>query len=138
MSVDALQDTLTLEHAAVHFYALLGAQTSQSSSPTLYDGLRAAYTLHRSRRDLLTGWIRDAGDEPVAAAPAYDDPPPFGSSDEIAAAAAEAERGLAAGYAQLVAVTVADRRRWAADALTDAAIRGLGFGDDPTPLPGWK
>lgn len=135
---DPLQRLLAMEHSAVHLFALLGAQTSQSADPTLYAGVRAAYNLHRARRDLLSSWISDDGGEPVAAAPAYDDPAPFGSADQIAREAARAEQQMCDGYATVVANTVGRRRRWAADALTDAAVRAVTLGDSPAALPGWQ
>ena len=47
MSVlDALQVTLGDEHAALYTYGVLGARTSQSATPALYDALTAAYRRH--------------------------------------------------------------------------------------------
>lgn len=135
--IEPLQALLAQEHAAVHLFALLGAQVSESADPDLYSGLRSAYSTHRARRDLLSGWIADRGAEPVAAAPTYADPPPFDSPAAIARAAAKAETRMSAGYATMVASTTGDDRRWAAAALADAAARAVALGADPVPLPGW-
>ena len=51
-------------------------------------------------------------------------------------AARELEEGCAATYAYLVANSVGPRRRWAVEALTDAAVRGLVFRGTPEMLPG--
>ena len=136
--VEPLQELLAQEHAAEHLFALLGAQVSESASPALYTSVRSAYSTHRARRDLLSGWIVDRGAEPVAAAPAYADPAPYDSPAAIARAAAKAETRICAGYATMVASTTGDDRRWAASALADAAARTVDLGADPVPLPGWK
>ena len=65
--VDALQATLTAEHAAVYVYGLLGSRTSQTAEPELYLALRAAYEAHRDRRDTLTGEIAALAATPTPA-----------------------------------------------------------------------
>ena len=40
--LDALQATLSDEHAALYAYGVLGARTSQAAAPALYDALTAA------------------------------------------------------------------------------------------------
>ena len=67
-ALPALQRTLAAEHAAVHVYGVLGAQTSSSSTPALFAAVSSAYAEHRSRRDLLTRAVTDLGATPVAAA----------------------------------------------------------------------
>lgn len=49
--LDALQTTLAAEHAAVHLYGVLGAQTSASATPDLFAAVSDAYAAHRGRRD---------------------------------------------------------------------------------------
>jgi hypothetical protein len=46
------------------------------------------------------------------------------------------EERCGAVYAQLVAASTGGRRRWAVDALTDSAVRVLGFGAAPADYPG--
>ena len=134
--LDALQTTLEGEHAAVYVYAVLGARTSQSGAPTLYDALRDAHQAHRVRRDGLIGEIAQLGAEPVAAATAYEVPPGLDSVDGIARAALRLERACADTYASLVANTVGPRRARAVAALTNAAVRELAFRGTPEIFPG--
>lgn len=133
--VDSLQTTLAAEHAALYLYGVLGAQTSQSSEPALYDALVDGYRRHRARRDQLTGYVVDEGTEPVAAAAAYD-LPEIGDATQVRAAALDVEESCAATYSGLVAGSVAGRRRWAITALTDASVRQLSFGGSPQAFPG--
>ena len=113
-TLDALQTTLAAEHAAVS----------------------AAYGEHRARRDLLTRNVADLGGTPVAAEASYDLPAALGTAPAVSRAALALEVSCASTYAFLVASTVGPRRRWAATALRDAAVRELGFGGVPAPLPG--
>ncbi|MFC4786674.1 ferritin-like domain-containing protein [Nocardioides sp. MAHUQ-72] len=135
-TADALQTTLAAEHAAVYVYGVLGAQTSRSSSPELYAALSGAYAEHRARRDVLTRAVTDAGEEPVAAAPAYDLPAGLDRSTVVTRTARDIEDRCAATYAALVASTEGYRRRWAIGALNDAAVRVLAFRGTPEMLPG--
>ena len=135
-AVEALQVTLAAEHAAVFVYGALGAQTSQSRTPTLYASLTAAYTLHRTRRDDLTAMIRTAGAVPVAAEPGYQLPADLSTPAAVTARARALEDAAAKTYAYLVANTTDTTRAWAIAALLDAAVRGLGFGATPDRMPG--
>ena len=137
--LDALQATLAAEHAAVWTYALLGARTSESGSPTLYAAIRAAYSAHHQRRDDLTGEIAALGATPVAAAAAYAVPAGLDTDDGIMAAALALEQGCADTYAALVAATAVDDpdgRRRAIGLLNDGAVRGLSFRGTPEIFPG--
>lgn len=135
-STQPLQTTLAAEHAALYVLGALGAQTSQSASPALFAALTDAYEAHRARRDQLDRWLRDRGAEPVAAAPAYDLPADLATPAAVTARAREVEAACATTYGALVAQVDGQLRRWGVAALTDAAMRGLGFGAAPTPLPG--
>jgi hypothetical protein len=134
--LEALQTTLRAEHAALYVYGTLGAQTSRSAQPALYDAVSSAYATHRARRDLLVRAIADLGATPDASAPSYVVPRQLGTPQEVRRAALELERGCAETYAWLVANTVGERRRWAAGALNDAAVRELAFRGTPEMLPG--
>ncbi|MGH3354690.1 MAG: DUF4439 domain-containing protein [Nocardioidaceae bacterium] len=46
------------------------------------------------------------------------------------------EARCSAVYADVVTRTTASTRLYAARALTDCAVRGLAWGDDPEPFPG--
>lgn len=133
---DALQTALAAEHAAVYVYGSLGARTSLSATPQLYADISAGYARHRSRRDRLTALVRDHGGEPRAAEPAYELPTPLDSAAAINRAALEIEHHCEATYAWLVENTSGADRRFAVDALTDAAVRALAFRGSPEIFPG--
>lgn len=135
-TLSALQETLAAEHAAVYVYGVLGGQTSRSQSPALYAAISSAYSVHRARRDLITRVVTDLDGTPVAAAPAYDVPARLDSPDAVTRTARDLEDGCAATYAALVASTAGERRRWAVEALNDAAVRVLAFRGTPEMLPG--
>ena len=99
-------------------------------------GVGGAPRRPRPPRDQLTGLVRDAGAEPVAAAPAYDLPEPLSDVAQVRRVALGVEEGCAATYSSLVAGSVGDDRRWAITALTDAAVRQLAFGGVPQAFPG--
>ena len=67
----ALQATLGAEHAAAHVYAALGGRVRADDDPTTAARLRAAYEVHRARRDQLRSIIADLGKVPVAAEAGY-------------------------------------------------------------------
>ena len=129
--VDALQRALAAEHAAVHVYAALGARVPAEDDPALRAALEEAYVVHRGRRDLLVRWVRDGGATPVAAEPTYALP-----AGDPARAARELEADAATTYAWVVANTVGPQRRWAVEALGDAAIRGLALRGSPEIFTG--
>jgi hypothetical protein len=109
---------------------------SVSADPDLAALVASAYTPHRGRRDQLVAMARAASAEPVAAAVAYQLPNPARSSGQLRAAAEETERRCAAVYADMVGSTSRAQRQWAIDALSDSAVRVLGFGAAPEPFPG--
>ena len=75
--LEALQQTLAGEHAAVYVYGALGGRVSASAQPDAgRRGSRAAYTTHRGRRDQLTAMVRAAEGDPVAADVSYELPNP--------------------------------------------------------------
>ncbi|WP_193612204.1 ferritin-like domain-containing protein [Nocardioides lijunqiniae] len=132
----ALQTTLAAEHASLYVLGVLGGQTSQSASPTLFAAITAAYAEHRGRRDQLVRSVTDLGDTPVAAEVAYDVPADLGTPGAVARRALRLERDCAATYAFLVASSTGQLRTWALRALQASAVRGLGFGGTPEDFPG--
>lgn len=134
--LQALQETLAGEHAALYVYGVLGGRVSSSAEPDLAARLLSAYTTHRGRRDHLDGRVRAHGGEPVAAEVSYRLPGAARSAAQLADVARRIERRCADVYAAAVASTSGADRGWAVDALTDAAVRGLGFGGIATPFPG--
>ena len=133
---EALQATLAAEHAAVAAYAELGGRVSTSASPVETAALRAAYAVHRERRDHLRTLVASLGDEPTPPAAGYRVPAASRRTPQLVAVARSLEERAAETYAQLVASSVGDLRRWAVVALEDAAVRGLGFGADAEAFPG--
>ncbi len=136
MTTEALQTTLAAEHAALWVYGVLGGQVSRSEEPKLARDLEEAYRIHRGRRDTLIRAISDDNAEPVGAELGYQLPSDVDSTNEVVAAALLTERRCAATYADLVAHTEGNRRRWAVTALTDTAIRQLRFRGSPETFPG--
>jgi hypothetical protein len=134
--LQALQTTLAGEHAAVYVYGVLGGRVSVSADPGLAALVASAYTTHRGRRDQLIAMVRAAGAEPVAAEVAYELPNPARTSGQLRTAAEDTERRCAAVYADMVGSTSRAQRQWAIDALSDSAVRALGFGAAPEPFPG--
>jgi hypothetical protein len=134
--LEALQQALAGEHAAVYVYGVLGGRVSSSAAPVLAGRLSSAYTVHRGRRDQLTAMVRSAGGEPVAAEVSYRLPNASRTEAQLAAGALLIEQRCAAVYAVTVGSTSRDARAWAVGALTDAAVRELSFGGSPAPFPG--
>jgi len=134
--LQALQQALAGEHAAVYLYGVLGGRVPASEHPDLAARLAAGYATHRGRRDRLTALVREAGGEPVAAEVSYRLPNPCRTPGQLRGAALEVERRCADVYAATVAGTARQDRAWAADALGDSAVRQLSFGGTPQPYPG--
>jgi hypothetical protein len=134
--LDALQTTLAGEHAALYVYGVLGGRVSVSAEPELSSKVAAAYTTHRGRRDQLTSMIRMADADPVAAEVSYQLPNPALTPVQLERAALQLEERCTAVYADLVASTSGAHRQWAINAITDSAVRQLGFDGQPDPFPG--
>lgn len=134
--VEALQATLSAEHAALHLYGLYGGRTSQSRDPGLFEALEDGHRAHRARRDQLRLMVADLGAEPVAAGATYDEPAGLRGPRRVARAALLTERACTETYAALVAQTAGRQRRWAATALTEAAVQQLRLGGRPEAFPG--
>jgi len=135
-TLEALAAAVAAEHAAVYTYGVLGGRTSRSAEPALAAELASAYDTHRARRDWLVASIRDLGVEPEPAAAAYEVTHDLGSPALVSAVALTLESGTAAVYADLVAATSSDQRRWSITALIDAAVRELAFGGTASSFPG--
>jgi hypothetical protein len=135
-AVEAMQQTLAGEHAAVYVYGVLGGRVSVSADPALAEEVTAAYRVHRGRRDELVRLVLDAGAEPVASEVAYELPNRADSAARITAAARTVEERCATAYADQVARSGAGERPWAVRALTDAAVRQLRYLGSPEIFPG--
>lgn len=130
--VDAVQAALAAEHAAVYGYGVVGGRIDSSRK----DEARSAYDGHRARRDALHREVRDLGGEPEPAAAAY--ALPFAVPDSAAAVrlAAELEDRLAVVYGDLVRASEGARRRDAAAALSEAAVRSARWRGRGVAFPG--
>lgn len=135
-AVDALQSTLADEHAALYTYGVLGARTSQSSSPMLYAALTAAYRQHRARRDQLRVMIVEAGGVPIVAEPAYELEGRLLQPVGIANAALALEQDSSATLVALVAQTAGSVREWALTEAIWSSTWQLEFGGVPETWPG--
>lgn len=137
MSVlDALQTTLADEHAALYTYGVLGARTSQSATPALYDALTAGYRRHRARRDQLRLLVEDAGGEPVAAAAAYELDGMLLRDAQVRAAALDLEVASTETLLALVAHSSGTVREWALTEATWSASWQLELGGAAQTWPG--
>ena len=135
-TLDALQATLADEHAAVYTYGVLGARTSQSATPTLYDALTSGYRRHRARRDQLQVLVEEAGGEPVAAAAAYELDGRLLRAPQVEAAARELEVASVEMLTALVAQSSGTVREWALTEATWSAAWQLELGGEPQTWPG--
>jgi hypothetical protein len=134
--LDALQTTLADEHAALYTYGVLGARTSQSATPLLYDALTAGYRRHRARRDQLRTMVEAAGGEPVPAAAAYELDGRLVESRQVQAAALDLEVTSVATLLALVAQSTDDVREWALTEATWSASWQLELGGTAQTWPG--
>lgn len=134
--LEALQSTLSDEHAAVYTYGVLGARTSQAASPALFAALDTAHRQHRWRRDQLRLMIDEAGGTPVAAEPAYDLDGRLLQPAAIEAAALALEEASTVVLLALVAQSAGTVREWALTEAIWSATWGLELGGDPQTWPG--
>ncbi|WP_369273748.1 ferritin-like domain-containing protein [Streptomyces sp. R11] len=128
----ALQAALAAEHAAVYGYGVVGGRISQERRSEA----RAAYDAHRARRDALAREVRDLGDEPVAASPAYALPFPVSDSPAAVRFAAGLEDRMAGVYSDLVRAAEGELRGTAAEALREAAVRAVRWRGESVAFPG--
>ncbi|MFF4504178.1 ferritin-like domain-containing protein [Streptomyces sp. NPDC001401] len=128
----ALQAALAAEHAAVYGYGVVGGRIRAGRRTEA----RSAYDAHRARRDALTREVRDLGGTPVAAAAAYALPFPVPDSAAAVRLATELEDRVAGVYSDLVRATGGERRRAAAVALREAAVRAVRWSGESVAFPG--
>ncbi len=133
--LDALQQTLAGEHAAVHVLAFLGGSTSATRAPDLLGLVRERYALHRGRREQLLVMVRNLGGDPVAAEPGYELPDAT-TTAAVRSAGAAVERRCTETYATAIGSTTREQREWAVMALTESATALLSWGQSPEAFPG--
>ncbi|MCF3176097.1 ferritin-like domain-containing protein [Streptomyces sioyaensis] len=128
----AVQAALAAEHAAVYGYGVVGGRITDDRRKEAQE----AYDGHRARRDALRRVVRDLGGTPQASAAAYELPFPVPDAAAAVRLAAELEDRLAAVYADLVRAGGAARRREAAAALREAAVRAVRWRGSGVAFPG--
>ncbi|MFF9557337.1 ferritin-like domain-containing protein [Streptomyces albus] len=128
----AVQAALRAEHAAVYGYGVVGGRIEESRRKEV----RECYDAHRARRDALRRTVRALGGEPEPAAPAYALPFAVPDSDAAVRLAAQLEDRIAGVYADLVRASEGTRRREAAGALREAAVRSVRWKGSGVAFPG--
>ncbi|MBL3671413.1 ferritin-like domain-containing protein [Streptomyces sp. M2CJ-2] len=128
----ALQAALAAEHAAVYGYGVVGGRIAKERRTDA----RAAYDAHRARRDALVREVKDTGGEPVVAAAGYALPFPVPEAAAAVRLAAELENRVAGVYSDLVRASRGERRRAAAEALREAAVRAVRWSGESVAFPG--
>ncbi|QCX27082.1 DUF4439 domain-containing protein [Nocardioides jishulii] len=134
--VEALQDTLAAEHAAVQLLGAFGGALSATADPGLHLLLVARHRRHRERREFLTVTLRGLGETPVPAAAAYALPDDLGDPVVVREEGARTEDRCLQRYATLVAASTAELRAWAIEALAESAGALVSWGNPPTAFPG--
>lgn len=131
-TVDALQQALSAEHAAVWVYGLVSAFL-----PDSYDkGVAKGMSAHRDRRDATERLLAAATITPISPEPAYTTPQPVTDKDSAVAVLAVAEDDATVAWR-----AVLDRaddpgvRQAALEALTEAAVRGTHWRQDAGTEP---
>lgn len=130
--LDALQSALEAEHATIYGYGVVGGRVAESRR----DDVRAAYDGHRARRDALRRDVKGLGGTPRPASAAYALPFAVPDGDAAVRLAAELEERLATVYAALVRAGEGARRREAAGALREAAVRAVRWRGSGVAFPG--
>ncbi|MDT3727924.1 ferritin-like domain-containing protein [Streptomyces sp. DSM 41972] len=128
----ALQAALAAEHAAVYGYGVVGGRIGEQRRTEA----RTAHDAHRARRDALVRDVKDAGGTPVAAAAGYALPFPVPDAAAAVRLAAELETRVAGVYADVVRSSGGDRRRSAAEAMREAAVRSVRWSGESVAFPG--
>lgn len=107
-AVQPVQAALTAEHAAIWVYGLISAFVSN-----MYNSQMSQYiTANRAARDATQRLLRDAGETPAAAEPAYQTPAAVTDSKSALAAIIAAEADVASTWCAVI------------DHTDDAALRG--------------
>lgn len=138
-SVEALQDALGAEHAAIWVHGLVSAFLPGDFAASVADGANA----HRARRDATELLLSDSGQEPRSAEAAYVPPQPVTDQPSAIAVLVVAETDATVAWRAVLERCDGESLRTAALAgLTDAAVRATRWrraaGQSPvTPaLPG--
>ncbi len=121
---EALQLALAAEHATIWGYGVVGGQLPPREQPAA----AAADRAHRARRDALTAVLAGRLATPQPAAPSYQLPFPVIDPAGARRLAVHLEERVAGVWrATIAAVTDLPDRQLALAALTDAAVRAVGW-----------
>lgn len=119
-AVDAMQQALAAEHAAVWSYQLATAYVAAGTANAVDTGS----TNHRAQRDTCTRIVHQAGEHPVDAKAGYRTPKPVRDADSAMRLLAVAERDCCSAWRGVLERTDdADLRNTALQALTYSAVR---------------
>lgn len=128
----AAQAALAAEHAAVYGYGVVGGRVGEQRRAEA----RQAWDAHRAGRDRLRRVVRELDGTPEPAPAGYTLPFAVPDADAAVRLAAELEDRVAAVYADLVRSARGDRRRDAAAALREAAVRSARWRGTGVAFPG--
>lgn len=132
VELKAVQAALRAEHAAVYGYGVVGGKVGEERQAEA----QAAYDAHRARRDALARAVRDLDGKPESAAAAYALPFPVTDADAAVQLAVELEERVAGVYSDVVRAAEGARRRDAAQALREAAVRAARWRGGSVAFPG--
>ncbi|GAA3765060.1 rubrerythrin [Spinactinospora alkalitolerans] len=130
--IEALQNALRAEHAAVYGYGFVGANSGDAARKRAYEHLDA----HRGQRDTLRAELLERDADPAAGERAYELPAEDGP-DALAQFAAGLERTAAQAYLELAAAGDPELRDLAGRSLKSTTVRSLAWGADLMPFPGF-
>jgi hypothetical protein len=130
--IEALQNALAAEHAAVYGYGVVGAMLTGADQAKA----RADWTAHRVARDTLEAMIGKLGATPVAASPAYDLPFAVTGAASARRLAALLEEGATRAYLAVVAVSDPTLRSFGALAMQPPAARAATWRGTTEAFPG--
>jgi hypothetical protein len=119
VSVEALQEALRAEHAAIYGYGVAGAYLNGA----VQSSARQIEMTHRDRRDELSLRIQAQSGELVPAEPGYELPFPVTDAASAMRLAATLEEGTAGAWRDALAGTEGDDRAFAVDALIASAVQ---------------
>lgn len=132
--IDAMNETLAGEHAAIYAYGVIGGRLDIDSKPVA--DATDAIEVHQARRDALTALVESGGGTPVAADPGYLLPTDVVNLATARKTAQRVEDRCGVLYATLAATATGEIRAYAVDALIDSATRALEWGAPGSALPG--
>ncbi|HEX8005940.1 MAG TPA: ferritin-like domain-containing protein [Trebonia sp.] len=130
--LQALQDALAAENAAIYGYGVAGAMLSGEDQASALTNWR----LHQEARDTLQAMITKFGATPVSASAVYRLPFPVRDAHSARRLAATLEEGVTRAYLGLVAVSDRALRTFGALAMQAPANRAAAWRGSTVAFPG--